>query len=153
MKYEYDYPRASLTADAVIIRYDEKVDKDQILLIQRNQEPFKGCYALPGGFMEVDTDENLEETAIRELKEETGVDVKRMHQVGTYSQIGRDPRGRVVSTAYVAEVFGELDFEMDLEEIQNIKWFYIDDLPDLAFDHSRMINDAVEESFTMTFNG
>ena len=61
MKYEYDYPKADVCADAVVIMYDEEAEKDKILLVQRNREPFAGAYALPGGFLEMDIDENLEE--------------------------------------------------------------------------------------------
>jgi 8-oxo-dGTP diphosphatase len=146
MKYEYDYPKADVCADAVVIMYDEEAEKDKILLVQRNREPFAGAYALPGGFLEMDIDENLEETAKRELEEETGVVVKSMQQVGAYSQIGRDPRGRVISVAYVAEIFEDVKLAIDVEEIRNAEWFYVDELPELAFDHSTIIADAIETS-------
>jgi len=151
-KYEYDYPMASVCADAVVIRFDERSERDQVLLVQRNNEPFAGCYALPGGFLEVEEDADLKETAIRELREETGLDLETMYKLGVYSDINRDPRGRVISAAYIAEIQGEVDLTIDLEEIRNADWFYVDDLPKLAFDHAQIIEDAMEELVNMGGN-
>ncbi len=132
--YTYSYPRPALTVDAIVLY--KKEHQWQLLLVERKGEPFKGNWALPGGF--VNMDEQLEEACIRELDEETGVKVGGMEQFYTFGAIDRDPRGRTVSVVYY--VF--------LEEQQNPKagddaakavWFALDDLPPLAFDHAKII--------------
>lgn len=97
MDYTYKYPRPAVTADCVVITREEEL---KVLLIQRGNEPFKGCWAFPGGFM--DMDETTEQCAIRELKEETGLDVTGVQQLGCYSKVDRDPRGRTLTVAYLA---------------------------------------------------
>ena len=94
MPYTYEYPRPMLTADCVVLRNGE------VLLIRRGNEPYRGCWALPGGFMEMD--ETIEHCAARELQEETGLQVAEhdLRLVGIYSTPGRDPRGRTVTAAY-----------------------------------------------------
>jgi 8-oxo-dGTP diphosphatase len=122
-----------------------------ILLIKRSAEPFKGLYALPGGFMEIN--ETLEEAAIRELKEETGVIAPNLTQVFTFSALNRDPRGRVISTCFA----GIID---DINQIQpqassdaaNLDWFNLNDLPPLAFDHDRIISTVIAIFLTPTKN-
>ena len=99
MPYTYKYPRPAVTADCVVIT---KEAEPKVLLIQRGGEPFKGCWAFPGGFM--DMDETTEQCAIRELAEETGMVVTSVYQVGAYSKVDRDPRGRTVSVVYLAIV-------------------------------------------------
>jgi 8-oxo-dGTP diphosphatase len=94
--YTYDYPRPALTADAVVFAYQQ--EKLYVLLIQRGQAPFKGKWAFPGGFM--DMDETTRECAIRELGEETGLVISDLEEVGAFSKVDRDPRGRVVTVAY-----------------------------------------------------
>ena len=88
MAYTYEYPRPSVTADCVVIT---KEDTPQVLLIQRGFEPFKGCWAIPGGFMNMD--ETTEQCAIRELEEETGLKISDVRQIGAFSKVDRDPRG------------------------------------------------------------
>lgn len=87
MAYTYEYPRPAVTADCVVMT-KEAVPK--VLLIERGFDPFKGCWALPGGFMNMD--ETTEQCAIRELKEETDIDVQKVWQIGAYSKVDRDPR-------------------------------------------------------------
>ena len=99
MAYTYEYPRPAVTADCVVMT---KEDVPQVLLVERGNEPYKGCWALPGGFMNMD--ETTEQCAFRELKEETGLDVQQVWQIGAYSKLGRDPRGRNVCVAYLAIV-------------------------------------------------
>lgn len=99
MAFTYKYPRPALTADCVVITKDEM---PKVLLIQRGDEPYKGQWAFPGGFMEMD--ETTEQCAIRELKEETGLELSELHQIGAYSEVDRDPRGRTVTVAYLAVV-------------------------------------------------
>ena len=98
--YAYKYPRAAMTADAVIFGFDGY--ELQVLLIQRGIEPYKGRWAFPGGFMRMD--ETIEECAMRELHEETGLLSPYMQQLGIFSDVDRDPRGRIVTTAFYALV-------------------------------------------------
>ena len=137
MAYTYKYPRPSVTADSIVITRE---DEPKVLLIQRGFEPFKGCWAFPGGFMNMD--ETTEQCAIRELEEETGLKVTEVHQIGAYSRIDRDPRGRTVTVAYLAlidvpkEVKGQDDAAKAL-------WWPLAALPELAFDHKEIMEDAV----------
>ncbi len=86
MEYIYNYPRPAVTADCVVMT---KESVPHVLLIERGNEPFKGCWAFPGGFM--DMDETTEQCAIRELKEETGLVVEKVLQIGAYSKVDRYP--------------------------------------------------------------
>ena len=95
MAYTYKYPRPAVTADCVVIT---KEAEPKVLLIQRGDQPFKGGWAFPGGFMNMD--ETTEQCAIRELEEETGLRVSDVHQIGAYSKVDRDPRGRTVTVAW-----------------------------------------------------
>ena len=135
--YTYEYPRPSVTADCVVFGTDGH--ELSVLLIKRGQEPFKGCWALPGGFMEMD--EDAETCARRELQEETGLKVAHMEQIGAFTEVNRDPRGRTVSIAYLAfirktEVKGK-------DDAAQAAWFPIDDVPTLAFDHDIILLEAV----------
>jgi 8-oxo-dGTP diphosphatase len=122
----------TLTVDA-IIPYEGK-----IVLIKRGCEPFKGCYALPGGIVEYG--EKVEDAVLREVKEETGLDGKIYKLVGVYFDPARDPRGHFVSICYVVvPVGGELKAGSDAKEVE---LFPLDSLPELAFDHGKMIKDA-----------
>ena len=137
MAYTYKYPRPAVTADCVIITREAE---PQVLLIQRGNPPFKGTWAFPGGFMNMD--ETTEQCAIRELEEETGLQVTDIHQVGAYSKVDRDPRGRTITVAYLAiidvpeEVTGQ-------DDAAKAKWLPIDALPPLAFDHEDIMRDAI----------
>ena len=99
MAYTYKYPRPAVTADCVVMTKEER---PQVLLLQRGFDPFKGCWAFPGGFMNMD--ETTEQSAIRELEEETGLVVTELHQIGAYSKVDRDPRGRTITVAYLVLV-------------------------------------------------
>ena len=94
MAYTYKYPRPAVTADCIVITREAE---PKVLLIQRGNPPFKGAWAFPGGFMNMD--ETTEECAIRELEEETGLRLSDIHQIGAYSKIDRDPRGRTITVA------------------------------------------------------
>src|SRR3954447_13631069 len=98
-KHCYDYPRPSVTVDVVLATRESK---PRVLLIRRKKDLFAGRWALPGGFIEMD--ETLDESARRELKEETGVEAGRLDVLGVYGDPGRDPRGRTISVAYLARV-------------------------------------------------
>ena len=97
MAYTYKYPRPAVTADCIVIT---KEAEPKVLLIQRGNEPFKGKWAFPGGFMNMD--ETTEQCAIRELEEETGLRLSEIQQIGAYSKVDRDPRGRTITVAYLA---------------------------------------------------
>ena len=137
MSYTYKYPRPAVTADCVVITKEED---PQVLLIQRGNEPFKGCWAFPGGFM--DMDETTEQCAMRELKEETGLVVDHLTQIGAYSKVDRDPRGRTLSVAYLAIVNEPLAVS-GMDDAAKADWFPLSSLPDLAFDHNEIMNDAI----------
>ena len=99
MAYTYKYPRPAVTADCIVMTREAE---PRVLLIQRGDMPFKGGWAFPGGFMNMD--ETTEQCAIRELEEETGLRVSKIKQIGAYSKVDRDPRGRTVTVAYLAIV-------------------------------------------------
>ena len=136
MSYTYDYPRPAVTADCVVIA---KENEPKVLLIQRGNEPFKGCWAFPGGFMNMD--ETTEQCAVRELEEETGLKVTEIKQIGAYSKVDRDPRGRTVTVAYLA-IIDKPEAVKGLDDAAKAQWFPISDLPKLAFDHEEIMRDA-----------
>lgn len=138
LKYCYRYPHPAVTADCVIFGMDGLDIK--VLLVERGREPFKGYWAFPGGFMNID--ESAEECAVRELKEETGLENIPLEQFHTFSDVHRDPRERVVSVAYYAligltEVYGG-------DDAARAGWFSLNELPALAFDHDRILQKALE---------
>ena len=137
MSYTYKYPRPAVTADMIVLT-DESVPK--ILLIQRGNEPFKGCWAFPGGFMNMD--ETTEQCARRELKEETGLEIGEIKQVGAYSTVDRDPRGRTITVAYITHIPQILPVN-GLDDAAEAKWWPINALPPLAFDHTQILRDAL----------
>ena len=141
MGYTYDFPRPAVTVDNVIFTFEDKELK--VLLIKRRQDPFKGEWALPGGFVEID--ESLEDAAKRELKEETGITNAFMEQLQTFGAVDRDPRGRVISVAYFALVNAE---EIDIiasTDAQAVEWFPLNELPEVAFDHQKIIRFALNQ--------
>lgn len=137
MSYTYEYPRPAVTADCVVIT---KEYSPKVLLIQRGGEPYKGCWAFPGGFM--DMDETTEQCAIRELKEETGLHIKEVKQIGAYSKVNRDPRGRTISVAYLAVIDKPAQVR-GLDDAAKAEWFELSALPKLAFDHADIMSDAI----------
>ncbi len=140
--YTYKYPRPALTTDAIIFAFDNNDRKLKVLLIERKNPPFKGMYALPGGF--VDMDETVEQTAARELKEETGLDNIPLVQMHTFSEPNRDPRGRTVSVAFFALCNKARLNPFAGDDAKTLAWFDILDLPDLAFDHKEIIDFSVK---------
>ena len=141
MAYSYDYPRPAVTADCVVMTREAE---PKVLLIQRGNEPFKGCWAFPGGFMNMD--ETTEQCAVRELEEETGLKVTEIKQIGAYSKVDRDPRGRTVTVAYLA-IIDKPEAVKGLDDAAKAQWFPISDLPKLAFDHEEIMVDAKRLSF------
>lgn len=135
--YTYEYARPSVTADCVV--FCQKSDALHVLLIERKLEPFKGCWALPGGFMMMD--EDAETAAKRELYEETGVKVNHLRQCGAFTEVDRDPRERVVTIAYYA-VIDKMEATA-ADDASKAEWFPVEDLPSLAFDHNGIIQSAM----------
>jgi 8-oxo-dGTP diphosphatase len=140
--YTYEYPRPSVAVDIAIFR--PVGEEYQILLIQRAQAPYKGQFALPGGFIEMN--ESLEEAALRELFEETGVANLHLTQIQTFSDPDRDPRGRVISTCFgcVLDAGERIQIEAG-DDAADADWFGLADLPPLAFDHSIVIQAAISK--------
>ena len=139
MPHTYQYPRAALTVDCVVFGYDEGELK--VLLIERALEPFKGKWALPGGFVRLE--ETLEEAARRELREETGVADVFLEQLYTFGAVERDPRERVVSVAYFALVKSTAHHPLGGTDAADARWFPAAELPALAFDHAGIVTAAV----------
>lgn len=131
--YTYEYPRPMLTADCVVSR-----PNGEVLLIRRGNDPFKGFWALPGGFMEMD--ETLEQCAVRELQEETGlqVDVSDLRLLGVFSAPGRDPRGRTVTAAYAVQLSADTA-AIAGDDAAEVRWWPCSALPPLAFDHAEIL--------------
>ena len=139
MTFEYKYARPAVSVD--IVAMGGVNGKREVLLIQRKQDPHADSWALPGGFLDID--ETLEQAAARELKEETGLKIKTLRQLGAFSQVDRDPRTRVISIAFLAElVAGQTPVAAD--DAKDAGWFDLNELPKLAFDHAEMIKMAVE---------
>jgi 8-oxo-dGTP diphosphatase len=139
MPHAYQYPRAALTVDCVVFGFDEGELK--VLLIQRALEPFKGKWALPGGFVRVD--ETVDEAARRELDEETGLKNVFLEQLYTFGTVDRDPRERVVSVAHYALVKLSDHKAKAATDAANAEWFPISKLPKLAFDHAEIVETAL----------
>lgn len=129
--YSYEHERPAVTVDCVVFALDEEDLK--VMLIQRNIPPFEGKWALPGGFVRMT--ETLEEAALRELREETGLRQVYLEQLYTFGDTDRDPRGRVITVAYYALVNLAGHTVSATTDARAAAWFSVDDLPELAFDH------------------
>ncbi len=139
MSHTYKYPRPALTVDCVVFGFDDGELK--VLLIQRALEPFKGRWALPGGFVRVD--ETLDTAARRELEEETGLEKVYLEQLCTFGSLGRDPRERVVSVAYFALVKLADHATRAATDAADAQWFPVSKMPRLAFDHAEIVSAAL----------
>jgi 8-oxo-dGTP diphosphatase len=139
MTVSYQYPRAALTVDCVVFGYDEGELK--VLLIERALEPFKGKWALPGGFVRLE--ETIDEAARRELAEEAGLKDVFLEQLYTFGTVDRDPRERVVSVAYYALVKLAAYNTKAATDAADAKWFPISKVPKLAFDHADILATAL----------
>ena len=137
--YTYKYPHPAVTTDCVIFGFDGT--KLKILLIERGLEPYKGRWAFPGGFIKME--ESAEEGALRELQEETGLTGAYIEQFHAFSDPDRDPRERVITIAYYALV--RIQEVKGGDDAARAKWFPLDEVPQLAFDHDRILRDAVKE--------
>lgn len=140
MAFTYKYPRPALTADCVVFGLDDNDLK--VLLIQRDFDPFAGHWALPGGFVVVG--ESIEESARRELAEETGLIGIFLEQLYTFSDPERDPREHVVTVAHYALINLSEHKVTPSTDARNAAWFELSDIPGLAFDHDRILQTAYE---------
>jgi 8-oxo-dGTP diphosphatase len=139
--YTYAFPRPALTADQVI--FTRAGEQLRVLLIRRAQEPYVGCWALPGGHL--NSNETIEAAALRELAEETGIALPGVGILaGVFSAPGRDPRGWVVSVAFALSVEPEiLATAVAGDDADEVALFGLDSLPPLAFDHGQIIKAAL----------
>lgn len=133
----YKYPHPAVTADCIV--FNKEDNKISVLLIKRRNDPYKDCWAFPGGF--VNMDESAEEAAIRELKEETGLELRDVCQLKAYSKPDRDPRERVITIAFITE--SNIKEVKGGDDAAKAEWFDISDLPLLAFDHDLILKDAL----------
>jgi 8-oxo-dGTP diphosphatase len=135
-----EFENPAVTVDCIVFGYS--AGSLQVLLIKRGLAPFKGKWALPGGFVRIK--ETIDEAARRELEEETGLKNVYMEQLYTFGEVNRDPRQRVISVAYFALINlkdnAEVQGGTDADEAQ---WFDVNELPELAFDHSHIVSMAV----------
>jgi 8-oxo-dGTP diphosphatase len=133
-KHCYEYPRPALTVDVVVLT-DEAAPR--VLLIRRKTDPFAGRWALPGGF--VDVNEPLEDAARRELREETGIKVKKLEQVMACGDPGRDPRGWTVTVVHQTVVKADAVKPQAADDAAEVGWHPLDRLPEMAFDHGKIL--------------
>jgi 8-oxo-dGTP diphosphatase len=131
--YTYQYPRPAVTVDAILVS-----PLNSVLLIERGRDPFKGKWALPGGFIEMD--EELETACQRELEEETGLRVGGLKQFRAFGGVNRDPRHRTISVLFYAFTDGELVANAG-DDAAKAQWFPLDQLPELAFDHQQILEE------------
>jgi 8-oxo-dGTP diphosphatase len=148
-KHCYDYPRPSVTVDLVVFARDKTNHCNiKVLLIKRGKDPFEGQWAIPGGFF--NEGETTEQAAKRELKEETGCELDSVKLIGVYSDPNRDPRGQVITIAYLAELDDVVDVE-GRDDAAEARWFDLGKLrvdiqqgrTHLAFDHDKILVDAI----------
>jgi len=145
-KYIYDWPRPMVTVDAVVFGFFK--DKAELLLVNRKNEPFKGKWALPGGFVGID--EELEDAVARELAEETGLVDVPLEQMHTFGNVGRDPRGRQITVAFMGIATEGLTRVKAGDDAEKVRWFDIEKLPkDMGFDHEKIVKFAIEKLKTI----
>ncbi|HNW69608.1 MAG TPA: NUDIX hydrolase [Bacteroidales bacterium] len=140
MPFTYEYPMPAVTVDAVIFRKTE--GSSEVLLIRRLNEPFKGQWAIPGGFINID--EELDDAVVRELQEETGISHHTLKQLFTVGTVGRDPRYRTISVIYFGW-FDETTMRVKAgDDAADAAWFNLKELPSLAFDHRDVLRKVLE---------
>jgi len=145
-KYIYDWPRPMVSVDAAVFAFLK--GRARLLLIKRGKDPFKGKWALPGGFVGID--EELEHAVARELAEETGLLRVTLEQMHTFGKVGRDPRGRQVTIVFMGIVKKGQDSIKAGDDAAKARWFDIEKLPkDLAFDHNEVVKFAIEKLKTI----
>ena len=134
--YSYEYPHPAVTTDVVLFTVQD--EKLKVLLIQRANPPYQGRWCLPGGFVEIN--EGLEQCALRELEEETGVSGVYLEQLYTFGKPDRDPRERVITVAYYALAPADRLRPQAASDARSVAWFAVDELPEPGFDHRQIIN-------------
>jgi len=139
-RYIYEWPRPMVTVDAVV--FGLFGDKPRMLLIKRKNDPYKGKWAIPGGFIGID--EELEDAVARELQEETGLTGVVLEQIHTFGKVGRDPRGRQITVCFMGIITGGKDRIKAGDDAEEARWFDIDKLPqNMAFDHDHVAQFAI----------
>jgi 8-oxo-dGTP diphosphatase len=138
--YNYEYPRPALTVDCIVFGLDAELDL-KIMLIQRDIPPFQGQWAIPGGFVRMD--ETLEQAALRELQEETGIHDVYLEQLYTFGDLDRDPRDRIVTVAYYALINLVEQQIQASTDARDAYWFSLSQIPKLAFDHEQILEKAI----------
>ncbi len=136
--YQYKYEHMAVTTDCVIFTYEDRTLK--VLLVRRGLEPYKGQWAFPGGFLKMN--ETASEGARRELWEETFLKTEAIRELGTFTDVNRDPRERVITIAFYALI--RPDEVIGGDDADEAAWFPVDRLPELAFDHSKIFQAAME---------
>lgn len=137
--YVYEYPRPMVTVDAVVFALRDH--RREVLLIKRSNPPFANCWALPGGF--VDMNESLDAAVARELAEETGLSGVALTQFHAFGEPGRDPRGRNICIAFVGKTNAHTAAPRAGDDARDARWFPAEALPPLAFDHARIVEYAL----------
>ncbi len=142
----YKYPRPALTTDAFVLGYNNLKNSLELLLIKRKFEPFQDKYALPGGFVNID--ETLEECVARELAEETELLGVPLIQMKAFSELDRDPRGRTVSVVFFSLIESTMARTHGADDAEASAWFNILDLPELAFDHQKIVDYGIKFAYS-----
>jgi len=138
--HTYEYPRPALTVDCIIFGLDAQLEL-KVMLIQRDIPPFQGQWAIPGGFVRMD--ETLEQAALRELQEETGIHDVYLEQLYTFGDLERDPRDRTVTVAYYA-LINLIEQQIQAStDAREANWFSVHAIPSLAFDHEQILQKAI----------
>ncbi len=141
MAFSYKHERPALTIDCVVFGLDLSESTLKVLLIERKLAPFKNVYALPGGF--VQRNETIEQAALRELSEETGITNVFLEQLYTFGDPKRDPRGWIVTVAYYALVSPEQHIVRAASDAHSAAWIPLKEMPALAFDHGKILAAAL----------
>jgi 8-oxo-dGTP diphosphatase len=139
MGFTYNFPRPAVTTDTLVFRWGDNCI--EVLLIKRKKDPYKGFWALPGGFLEIE--ETPPDGARRELKEETGLEINILKEVGTFGEIDRDPRGRTITIAFYTFINQTGPIQQAQSDAAEIKWASVKDLPELAFDHKEILQEGL----------
>lgn len=140
MSYTYEYPRPAVTVDTVVFRKTGMLT--EVLLIKRLHPPFEGMWAIPGGF--INMDEKLEDAALRELQEETGIREINLERIGVFDDIYRDPRHRTIAVAFAGFLIDGSVNAIAGDDAAECQWFNLNAIPKLAFDHNKILDEALK---------